>query len=348
MRLLVTFFPDIELMPFELSDDYTDSSVVLSVAVIGDPHFKPILPASDDEDDEGGYSGSSESDHYAVDSEDEDENVLHSDYATIYRGIMTRNDTGTCTDVVLKCSYRNRHADIVEEGSFYVNQLKPLQGDAVPECYCLFRGTGPKGYEIVCIVLEDCGKTVGSPFATLPLLDRTRILSQLVKIHYAGVMHRDVHEGHVVERGGIFKIIDFHDAVGHEPACDFRFADDLHAGEPEPDGDEAGCIPLWRQCKEFEIWDDGRIFIPLSGMAFRRCNGWPRQEVIDKLMPSCISHWNTIVKHALQEYFHLIQKELDNGVSMELLKKNANERFLKSLRPADVVPNFVFPQYRRT
>ncbi|GBE88101.1 hypothetical protein SCP_1203300 [Sparassis crispa] len=152
MLLSVTFPLDMELKPCHFSDDNNSSSDRLSVEVKGD--------FNDDLSDSG-----------QVDSEDEEANIEYGDYATIYRAVI-RDADGTSTNVVLKCSHKNTQSDLIQEAVFYLNQLKPLQGIVVPKFYGLFHGIGPDDLEIVCILLEDCGKSVAVHFKELSLRDR--------------------------------------------------------------------------------------------------------------------------------------------------------------------------------
>lgn len=67
--------------------------------------------------------------------------------------------TSTCKSVILKYS-RNLQAlaSLEREYAFYAQQLAPLQGSVIPNCFGLFKGTY-SNLTLGCLVLEHCKET---------------------------------------------------------------------------------------------------------------------------------------------------------------------------------------------
>ncbi|GBE88125.1 hypothetical protein SCP_1203550 [Sparassis crispa] len=223
----------------------------------------------------------------------------------------------------------DRISRILKEAQHYRNELVTLQGDAVPRFHGFYRGKTRTGLQVACLLLEDGGDCLNEDFHDLPMENRVAILTQLAKIHRAGLCHNgEVDTRNVVMHNGRYKFVDFHSAIEHS-GCEFD-VNNLHPGGPIPELLSLGCITMWYECRDFRIWDDGRIRLR-RGVSFFRDDGWPSQEIIDELEPTFIWKWCEEAEEALFNYFNVMVAKLDNGATMEELKRNVNEQFLETL-----------------
>lgn len=109
-----------------------------------------------------------------LDEESDDDNELHiivdddiyaSHHATVYRGRV-----GEVSLVVKTCHEPKFSDDYSNEAEVYETMLSELQGEIIPKFYGYFKGRDHEKCRISCLVLEDCGDALETPFH---LLDQT-------------------------------------------------------------------------------------------------------------------------------------------------------------------------------
>ncbi|KAA1469175.1 hypothetical protein DENSPDRAFT_815960 [Dentipellis sp. KUC8613] len=146
------------------------------------------------------------------------------------------------------------------EGSFYMNQLKPLQGDAVPRCFGFLAGDDfVSRKSVACLVLEDCGKPVDGVFRNQTHEMKQKIMNAVVKLHDAGITHGNLEEDNVLEdEHGRISIIDFDiewAKVGHQ--C-HRTRNPV-VGELACYPQSFYCDEIWNFCERMGLWKPNQI-----------------------------------------------------------------------------------------
>ncbi|KAJ6617582.1 hypothetical protein B0H10DRAFT_1797142 [Mycena sp. CBHHK59/15] len=142
------------------------------------------------------------------------------------------------TDViVLKLAHgADAVADLEREAALYEQQLKPLQGAVVPQCYGFYM-TKVNGRLLACLLLENCAGVPGEKVLDI----NGKVLRAAYALHAAGVLHGDLADGHhFVNMGRELRIVDFSTAVPHQ--C-------VHG--PDGRGRHRGCV-----CPELAVLED--------------------------------------------------------------------------------------------
>lgn len=84
--------------------------------------------------------------------------IHYGDARIVYKGELSRGNLAQTEEIVLKLVVA-RHEDarpaLENEYSFYCNQLKDLQGTAVPKCYGMFKDPNESHFALV---LQYCGE----------------------------------------------------------------------------------------------------------------------------------------------------------------------------------------------
>lgn len=111
----------------------------------------------------------------------------------------------------------------------------------------------------------------------ISICNRVKILNLLGEFHNNGRLHlSDFDEGNVVERNGNYRLIDFHDFIGH--SCDWSSDMDWRVGDFWFDARRSlPCDILGEVGDEMGIWDDCKLLIVcLSTGTLINCSSQPR------------------------------------------------------------------------
>ncbi|KII85610.1 hypothetical protein PLICRDRAFT_701102 [Plicaturopsis crispa FD-325 SS-3] len=210
--------------------------------------------------------------------------VSNTDHSIVYRATLDNNT------VILKCSVPNEfrirdnssYVDLEAEAQAYQNKLGSLRGIVVPEFYGFYTQEVKGEKPIGCLVLEDFGDCVETFFYELSFDDRVQIAHLLATLHRANSRLDNFSEQNVVCRGGRYRLINFHDLKSHTCKCTGH----VYAGELQPEVDELGCLDLFMDLEELDIWsnDIGPHVVIAGGN--HSIEEYPSQEDIDFFFPA--------------------------------------------------------------
>lgn len=91
-----------------------------------------------------------------------DDYIYASHHATVYRG-----KSGDVPLMVKMCHNQKFSKDFSDEAQIYETLLSELQGDIIPNLYGYFKERDHENRRISCLVLEDCGDALETPFHRL-------------------------------------------------------------------------------------------------------------------------------------------------------------------------------------
>lgn len=284
--------------------------------------------------------------------------IHESDHSTVYLGDIEGQR------VVLKCCYNMEYYnDFYVEARVYKKRLEELQGRVVPVFFGYYLAVDEEYGPYSLLLLEYCGRSLKTIFQDLEAVERyvvmivpqctfvtyyskyyskrVKILNLLGEFHNKGRLHlTDFAERNVVERNGKYRLIDFHDFIGH--SCDWSKNIDWQIGEfwlvaqshlpcdiLAHLGDQ---LRIWNDCKFKYVLisehlitccsQDSRPIVKIHGRIFP-ASDFPPQDVIDKLMPR-----NFIIAPRNWEwadaYLKEIKKEMDENPNFNLSDKLEN------------------------
>ncbi|KAJ7242924.1 hypothetical protein C8J57DRAFT_1557015 [Mycena rebaudengoi] len=129
----------------------------------------------------------------------------------MYAPCVSANVDENAGVAVVKLAFDPAAIEALEHEAQFYNQLKDLQGGAVPRCLGHFRSK-VGGRDIACLVVDYC---TGIPGEQMHGLNR-KIMAAAYAVHASGVMHGDLLDGHhFVKNMRQMTIVDFSAAVQH-------------------------------------------------------------------------------------------------------------------------------------
>ncbi|THH18399.1 hypothetical protein EUX98_g8967 [Antrodiella citrinella] len=245
----------------------------------------------------------------------------------LYSGPRTSVYLGLCEDereVALK--FTDPHAVLVEAGAY--DSLVAIQGSVLPKLYGVLHGEDWRGDKMSCLVLERFGEQLDCGFLDLRKSEKAKILNKLAEAHRAGLHHLDFAERNVLVKGGDYRIIDLGHAKPHNPPCQWTYdflehveCDDVNITDPS-----VRCSVLKSWADEMEFWDHGKLLLCRT-MLVPKSDKLPPQAIINCLNTAIgidvKNHYVFKDKRQIAiRYFEYIQKQLQNGRSLEQLKKD--------------------------
>ncbi|KAI9068200.1 hypothetical protein FKP32DRAFT_1587933 [Trametes sanguinea] len=163
--------------------------------------------------------------------------------------------------VVCKVAHGRRQIEILKkEADIYNENLRDLQGVAVPEMVGCYIGKTAEGCHVGVLILTDCGEPLEEGLAPYSQSIRQQVVFNLLAIHRAGVEHRDFHVGNILAKkrddgqGYDVTIIDFERS--ERIACQYKGDEhsDLAFYRHPPDYKQFGCKELYDACVYACIW----------------------------------------------------------------------------------------------
>ncbi|KAF7795232.1 hypothetical protein EIP86_006382 [Pleurotus ostreatoroseus] len=181
--------------------------------------------------------------------------IIQSGDTTVYRGVLVGLRTQELKAICkLAVDPRRSLFDCFEtESRTYQTTLRDMQGHCIPEFYGLYDGT-VKGYSAVCIILEDCGKSIYR-FSHLQDEWLIKTIEILLAIHKRGLQHNNFGPENIVvddvKNPTSIKLIDFQHCAPHK--CQQKMQ--LGAYKlPPADPESFGCRELWLAAKGSRVW----------------------------------------------------------------------------------------------
>ncbi|KAH9923109.1 hypothetical protein B0H21DRAFT_701280 [Amylocystis lapponica] len=172
--------------------------------------------------------------------------------STTFRGVLRRCGKRVA-NIVCKFAYGKRNLKrLRHEATIYREHLQDLGGKVVPRFYGLYEGEMEDEEPTGCLVTQYCGEHAEVPFYGLSWHVKSYLISALVRVHDAGVLHGDFREANVVftpNKGSPY-IIDFDHAEVHH--CESTMPSEIHDVAPHPE--DFACDELFDACKSMGVW----------------------------------------------------------------------------------------------
>ncbi|KAJ3559585.1 hypothetical protein NM688_g249 [Phlebia brevispora] len=189
--------------------------------------------------------------------------TVHERDSYIYRGILKGfgpQDIKTVCKLGLEAY---SESDVIEsyrnEADAYQTELRDMQGRCVATFYGLYTGI-VYGKPAVCIILEDCGVSIGG-FGKVSYELCVKAIEILMAIHERGLQHNDFCGRNVVvdslENPQRVVVIDFELATPHE--CRRKL--DIALYQFPPDYDDFGCRELHQAATISRIWTPTAVHV---------------------------------------------------------------------------------------
>ncbi|KAJ7587982.1 hypothetical protein C8J56DRAFT_1079682 [Mycena floridula] len=249
--------------------------------------------------------------------------IAYGDHSTVCRARVS-SEQGSM-ELALKFGPVHSLAQEADVYDILAEHSPSLLREAVPDFYGMLIETKEK--KVGCLILEPWGSQVDKKFWQLSKKDKAQILRKLVDIHAAGIIHCDFEPENILQKDGVFRIVDF-GRYHQDHVCpqnpDFDFGG---VGENlEVTEEEQLCPNILDIAVDMKLWERGKVLL-YDRFVKKADHCLPAQHEISvvpfprfqyhKVHESRRSQWQL-------EFYLELRRQLDNGRDLEDFRKEEN------------------------